>query len=212
MGLCWDQYWSNLVLVQRTKAASFIAQTCSLKPVRFTADLLASVRLRLWHSLNLPSGGSRRQPCHAGHCLHCTLAVADASRWSVWATLWPSLEQRSSWQKLPPPAFKHAGLKTCHAVVTTCYTGSLPWLLKTCPSKQAGLTVGFLWLIWATLWLSLERRSSWPRLQTSYSGHMLLPLLARQYVPTKHARPTKPGWPFTLVGLSNALTLAWATL
>ena len=80
------------------------------------------------------------------------------------------------------------------------------------PSNQAGLTRDFLWSIWATLWLSPAPRSSWPRLQTSYSGHMLLPLLARQYVPTKHADPTKPGWPFTLVGLSNALTLAWATL
>ena len=41
----------------------------------------------------------------------------DRSPWSVWATLWHSLEQRSSWPKLPPPAFKHAGLETRHAVV-----------------------------------------------------------------------------------------------
>ena len=88
---------------------------------------------------------------------------------------WHSLEQRSSWPKLPPPAFKHAALETCHAVVKTCHTGSPTLLLETCPSKQAGLTVGLLWSIWATLWLSLEQRSSWPRLQTSYSGPFFPP-------------------------------------
>ena len=34
--------------------------------------------------------------------------LAEASRWSIWATLWHALEQRSSWPKVLHPACRHA--------------------------------------------------------------------------------------------------------
>ena len=137
------------------------------KHAGLTAALLWSVWAMPGRSLEQRSSWPKRRPKHAG--------LTAALLGSVWATLWHSLEQRSSWPKLPPPAFKHAGLETCHAFVKTCHTGSPTLLLETCPSKQAGLTVGPFRSIWATLWLSLEQRSGWPRLQTNYSGHFFPP-------------------------------------
>ena len=101
-------------------------------------------------------------PCWQGHTCQRNMPVqpsrVDRSPWSVWATLWHSLEQRSSWPKLPPPAFKHAVRETCHAVVTHAGPDC-----RRCFSKHA---------------FQSSRVDTW----------------------------------LSLVNLSHALTLAWATL
>ena len=59
---------------------------------------------------------------------------------------------------------------------------------STCPAKQAGLTACLLWSIWATLWLSLQQRSSWQRLRTCHSGHFFpTGWFHRGYVRCTHA-------------------------
>ena len=173
MGICWDQYWSNTGLVQRTQATYFIAQTCSLKHAGFTAGLLASVRPTLWHSLNQPSGGPRLQTYHAGHCVHCTQAVS------------PSWQTHRGDRSEP-----RSDTRLSNALADQSYR---PLPLNMPFSKLA---------------MPLWKRATLDRLRC-FSKHAL---------PTKpgwqlaYARPTKAGWPFVLVGLSHALTLAWATL